>query len=240
MSAFRRRDWILIIILVIASLICVRLGFWQLARLQQRMDRNASIKDQLDASIKPFSLSENDYQRVSLEGEFLHVHEILLQNRSLDEVAGFHVITPLRLEDGTVVLVDRGWIAYEAGANFALENYQITENVRIEGVLLPGQSQPRWRFLSDPIPEPGEPPLKTWRVIDIDGMQRQMPFTLHHQYISLVRVEPIAKPQPEPDFQPDLSNGPHLSYAIQWFSFAAIAIIGGAIMLRRSRSQGQG
>jgi surfeit locus 1 family protein len=240
MSHLYRRDWILIIIIALSSLICIRLGFWQLSRLQQRMDRNASITDQLDASVRPFSLSENDYQRVTIEGEYLHDHEILLQNRSLNEVAGFHVITPLRLKDGSVVLVDRGWIAYEAGANFTLESYQMTESVRIEGVLLPGQTQPRWRFLSDPIPESGEPPLKTWRVVDINGMQQQMPFPLHQQYISLVGVEPTVEPQPEPDFQLDLSNGPHLSYALQWFAFAAIAIIGGAIMLRRSRPQGQG
>jgi surfeit locus 1 family protein len=235
MSNLRRRDWILIILLAIPSLICVRLGFWQLARLQQRIDRNASITDQLNVAAKPFSPSENDYQRVTLEGNYLHDHEILLQNRSLDEVAGFHVITPLQIDDGSVILIDRGWIPYETGAAFALDNYRMTESVRIEGVLLPGQPQPRWRFLSDLIPEPGDPPLKTWRLIDIDGIQQQMPFPLHQQFISLIRIEPTREPQPEPDFQPNLSNGPHLSYAIQWFSFAVIAIIGGAIMLQRSR-----
>jgi surfeit locus 1 family protein len=235
MSNLRRRDWILIILLAISSLICVRLGFWQLERLQQRMDRNTSITDQLNASVEPFSLAELDYQRVTLEGNYLHEHEILLQNRSLDEVTGFHVITPLQIDDGSVIPIDRGWIPYETGAAFALDSFQMTESVRIEGVLLPSQPQPRWRFLSDPIPEPGDPPLKTWRLIDIKGIQRQMPFLLHHQFISLIHIEPIREPQPEPDFQPDLSNGPHLSYAIQWFSFAAIAIIGGAIMLQRSR-----
>jgi surfeit locus 1 family protein len=213
------------------------LGFWQLERFQQRMDLNAALIDQLNVSVKPFSPSEKDYQRVFVEGKYLHDHEILLQNRSLDEVAGFHLITPFQNDDGNVILIDRGWITYETGAAFALDIYRLTESVRIEGVLLPGQSQPRWRFLRDPIPEPGESPLKTWRLIDIDGIQRQMPFPLHHQYISLVHVEPTVQPQPEPDFQPDLSNGPHLSYAIQWFSFAAIAIIGGTIMLRRSRSK---
>jgi surfeit locus 1 family protein len=235
MKHMRQRDWILIVLLLVSSLVCVRLGFWQLARMQQRIDHNLSIEDQLNAPKRAFSPDENDYQRVTLEGTFLQNHEIVLRNRALDEVAGFHLVTPLRLEDSRVILVDRGWIPYEEGSNFALDAYQILEGVTIEGVLLPGQAQPRWDFLADPIPEPGDPPLKTWRVIDIEGLQSQMPFAIHYQYVVLTHIESAREVQPVPDFQLDLSNGPHLSYAIQWFSFAGIAIIGGGVMLRRAR-----
>ncbi len=110
----------------------------------------------------------------------------------------------------------------------------------LEGVLLPSQAQPRWAFLADPIPAAGEAPLKTWRVIDIGGIQGQMPFPLHDQYVALTQLPATTVPQPVPDFQPDLSNGPHLSYAIQWFSFAAIAIIGGAVLLRRALREKSG
>lgn len=234
MSGLRRRDWLLIGLLLASSLICARLGFWQLARLQQRLDRNTAITNELEAPLRPFSAQGADYQRVTVTGKFLQEYEILLQNRSLNEVTGFHLVTPLQAENGLVVLVDRGWIPYDAGSALALDPYATAEAVTLEGVLLPGQSQPRWAFLADPIPAAGEAPLRTWRVIDIEGIQGQMPFPLHDQYIALTQLQATIVPQPVPDFQPDLSNGPHLSYAIQWFSFAAIAVIGGVVLLRRA------
>ena len=230
---FRSRDWGLLILLLAAALACIRLGFWQLARLDQRLTRNRAIQSQLEAPVKPFSPVDNDYQRVVLEGVFLPEFEVLLKNRALDEVAGFHLVTPLQLEEGLLILVDRGWIPYEEGSRFELDAFRYESPVRVEGFLQPSQAEPRWDFLADPIPAPGDPPLKNWRLIHIEGIQGQIPSPLHHQYVLLTDIEPAANPMPTPDFQIDLSNGPHLSYAIQWFSFAAIALIGGGVIVRR-------
>ena len=235
MRRMRVRDWGLLVILLAAVLVCIRLGFWQLARLDQRLTRNKAIQTQLEAPVKPFSAVEQDYQRVVLKGVLLPEFEILLKNRALDEVAGFHLVTPLQMDEGPLILIDRGWIPYEEGSQLDLDAYHLEGPVRIEGILQAGQAEPGWQFLADPIPAPGDPPLRTWRFFNIEGIQGQIPFPLHNQFILLTAIEPVTNPTPTPDFQIDLSNGPHLSYAIQWFSFAVIALIGGVVILRRKR-----
>jgi surfeit locus 1 family protein len=169
-----------------------------------------------------------------LEGIFLPEFEILLENRALNEVAGYHLVTPLLVEQDRLILVDRGWIPYETGSRFELDAYHQDEPVHIQAVLRPSQAEPGWKFLADPIPEPGAPPLRSWRVVNIEGIQAQIPMTLHHQFAVLTKIEPAPDSMPTPDFQVDLTAGPHLSYAIQWFSFAAITLIGGSVILRRS------
>lgn len=235
MRGMRLRDGGLFVILLVAVMACTRLGFWQLARLDQRVARNQAIQTQLEAPAKPFSNMDQDYQRVIINGVFLPEFEVLLKNRALDEVAGFHLVTPLQLEDGLLILVDRGWIPYEEGSQLNLDAYRYEDSVRIEGILQPSQAEPRWQFLADPIPAPGDPPLKNWRLIYIEGIQAQIPSPLHNQFVLLTEIAPAPDAKPTPDYQIDLSNGPHLSYAIQWFSFAAIALIGGVVILRRSR-----
>jgi surfeit locus 1 family protein len=234
MKRLRARDVGLLVLLSAAAILCIRLGFWQLARLDQRLARNQAIQGQLARPVITFSTSEEDYQRVILEGTFLPEYEFLLQNRALDEQAGFHLVTPLQISPDTVVLVDRGWISYEEGSRFELEAFRQEGTVRLQGILLPSQAEPNWKFLADSIPDPDAPPLRSWRVMYIEGLQAQMPFSLHSQFALLTAIEPTTDSMPIPDFQIDLSNGPHLSYAIQWFSFAAISLIGGAIILRRS------
>jgi surfeit locus 1 family protein len=238
MRQLHRRDWVLIVILLISSLVCIRLGFWQLDRLGQRLNRNARVEMRLKSPPENFAPDMEDYSAVIIEGTFVDEYQIVLQNRTLNDVSGYHLVTPLQTGDDRLVLIDRGWIPYEDGATFSLDGYGIPGPVRVEGVLLPGEAQPRWGFLADPIPEPGGAPLRSWRLLDISGIQRQIPSALHHQYIALRTIDPAGDHQPVPDYQPDLSNGPHLSYAIQWFSFSAIALIGGAVLVRNRIRKG--
>lgn len=233
MPRIQFRDGVVLVLLVIAAIVCVRLGFWQLARLDQRLTKNQAIQSQLSKPAIPFHDNAPDYQTVIVEGHFLHDYEIVLRNRARNDLAGFHLVTPLQTVSGAVILVDRGWISYDEGSDLELDSYHQTEQVLIRGVLQPSEVEPRWGILADPVPEPGEPPLRAWRVLNIAGIQSQFPLSLHNQYLALTSIEPIIEPMPVPDFAPDLSNGPHLSYAIQWFSFAGISFIGGFAYLRR-------
>ncbi len=233
MHRLRFRDGVILVLLVAAAIVCVRLGFWQLTRLDQRVTRNQSIQAKLSEPPIPFQSTASDYQTVFVEGRYLHEYEIVLRNRALNDVAGFHLVTPLQTETGAIILVDRGWIPYDEGSNLALDAYHQTGQVHIQGVLQPGEAEPRWGFLADRVPDPGEPPLRAWRVLNIEGIQSQIPLTLHNQFLALTSIQPISEPMPKPDFNPDLTNGPHLSYAIQWFSFAGISLIGGIAYFRR-------
>jgi surfeit locus 1 family protein len=221
-------------------LLCVRLGIWQLERLQQRRASNAAIRSDLARPAVSLPADINraealEYRHASVRGTFDPSHEIYLTNRALDGIAGVHVVTPLELE-GTDrwILVDRGWLADTDYRGSSPQAWASEGTVRLEGVLLPSQEEPALAFLGDKTPAPGEPPLREWRALSLPGIAAQLPFPLLDVYLLMDQQE--AGPSLlTPDPQIDLSEGPHLSYAIQWFAFAAIAFVGGAAWFRRGR-----
>jgi surfeit locus 1 family protein len=143
-------------------------------------------------------------------------------------VPGVHVLTPLRL-GGSAVLVNRGWMPSADAARIELDS--ILEP--------PPQDLPA---LITPFPEDfGDPPQRdnfqrTWHQIDGVQLRQQFPYPV---FPLVVQILPHAG---QPAFPirlrpPELDEGPHLGYAIQWFSFAVIALIGwSALVLRRRRS----
>jgi surfeit locus 1 family protein len=245
MDRYSARDYILIGLMLVVAGVCVRLGIWQLDRLEQRVDRNTKIKARLDEPAlefpPPIPLEEQSYRRVSVHGTFDPEQAVLLENQSYNEQPGFHMLVPLTIEDmGIALLVDQGWLPFEQvlGEDPRVLAEGEAGELTVKGVLLPGQGEPAIAFLADRTPSPGEPPLRTWRVVNIDGLQNQMPFSLYPLYLARTAPPSGIEGGPLPVFEPDLSNGPHLSYAIQWFSFAAIALFGGAAWLRhRHRKQ---
>ena len=240
----RGRDWVFLALIVVVALVTMRLGFWQISRHTERQDKNAATLARLD--LPPIDLAELNYlenevefRRVFIEGVFVSEHEILLKNRARLGVPGFHLITPLRTgADEQAVLVDRGWIPQDDGELPERGRYQQDEPVLIEGIARYSQDEPAWQFLADPIPEEGDPPLTAWRLLNIEGIQGQMPLDLIPFYIMQTNTLDGEHPHPEPEL--DLSEGSHIGYAIQWFSFAAIAIIGGGYWLSRKRINTQG
>jgi surfeit locus 1 family protein len=239
MRLLRARDWLFLIVALLAVPICIRLGVWQLERLQERRARNAVVKERMSAL--PVHLEDQtpnletlEYHRVVLEGRFDPEHEILLQNRSYQEQSGFHLVTPM-LPDGRTqaVLIDRGWIPADHVSAEERARYHVAGKVAVEGILRSSRPEPRWSFLADPIPEPGGSLILRWRVLNIERIEKQMPYRLLPFFIEQDAPLNVTQPQPVPDPDIDLSDGPHLSYAIQWFAFAAIGLFGGGAWLYR-------
>lgn len=237
MTSLRGRDWIFLALALVATPVCTRLGFWQLDRLQQRRAHNALVQERLTMPpIQPGSqasdLEDLEYRRAVLQGQFDTDHELLLTNRSHQEQPGVHLVTPL-LPDGAepAVLVDRGWIPVSQTAGNGLDPYHLEGEVRLEGILRRSRPEPRWSFLADPVPESEGAFIRRWRVLNIERIQIQMPYPLAPYFIEQNQRLSLASPQPIPDPDIDLSEGPHLSYAVQWFSFAGIALIGGGTWL---------
>lgn len=236
-EVLRTRDWSFILLIGIVTAVCIRLGFWQLDRLDQRQAEIEHINARLEVApanlATPMIAPAYAYRRAAATGEFDPGQQILLENRSLDGQPGFHLITPLRFKRGEgAVLVDRGWIAYEDGIEGQLDNFDVSGLVEVTGILIPSVDQPTWDFLADPISEDGDPPLTTWRFLTIDLIQKQVSYPLAP--LILVQTKPLGSgpdlPQPDPGVE--LDEGPHLGYAIQWFAFAAIAITGGGLWIR--------
>ncbi|MCL4367805.1 MAG: SURF1 family protein [Actinobacteria bacterium] len=236
MNRLTKRQWAFAALFVIAAAVCVRLGFWQMDRLSQRRATNARIEARMGA--QPLRLSganasaaDLEFRRVVALGTFDPAHSITLANRARNDEAGVHLVTPLRLE-GTdlAVLVDRGWIPAADSARQAWARYDVTGPVEINGIARASSPEPGWSLLADPTRGPGATPLDSWRVLNIDAIQTQIPYRLLPVAIEVTGDPQPGSPWPDPDI--DLTDGPHLSYAVQWFSFAAIALIGGGLWLR--------
>jgi surfeit locus 1 family protein len=188
----------------------------------------------IDLAFSGLPANELEYRRVTVTGEWLADDEVLLRNRSLQDQPGYHLVTPLYLEDFEwAILVDRGWVPIEADQVDGLTRYSQAGVVMVEGILLPSEVEPSWSILADPTLSPDDEPLRAWRVLSIERIEEQMEVPLFHYYLALLEPGGPSIETPIPDPGIDLSEGPHLGYAIQWFSFAAIAVAGGGYWLRR-------
>lgn len=209
---------------VVVAAVCVRLGFWQLDRLQQRRASNDRIRTGLGAASMVLGGAPGPgaaHRRASAIGMYDITGEVVLFGRSFEGRAGDHLLTPLRLPDGTALLVDRGWVPT------GVRPPPADGVVRVEGFLLP--------------PEPavgGAPTSEQVIAVDPGEIERGLPYELAPVYLLLQEQSPPSGVLPRPAPLPELSEGPHLSYAIQWFSFAGVALAGGTVLFRREGRAG--
>lgn len=234
---FRPR-WIGFHLLVVGAIIAmINLGFWQLRRLDERRDFNATIEARYDAAPVPLdallpvgsddhAIDAAEWRPVEVSGSYLPDETILVVNRSQNGRAGQNVVVPLQLDDGRVLLVNRGFVP--------LAQTEIPPvpalDVEITGRLRPSEERRRGQ-LSDP----AEGELTEVQRIDIDRLAPQLPGEVLPMYVDLATSTPAEPgPFPEPVATPDLSEGNHLSYAVQWFVFAVAVAVGWVLAVRRS------
>jgi surfeit locus 1 family protein len=239
MSRLTLRQWIFVAIVVAVAAACVRLGIWQLERLAERRASNATIRARLALDPVPLPSAIPDpqawaYRHVTARGVFDAEREVLLSNRSLEGQPGVHLITPLWIEAiQAAVLVDRGWIPLDSSPREGRARFAVSDAVQVTGIIRLSQPEPSLRFLADPTRAPGGSPVETWRFLHIASMQGQFPYPVLPFYIEAT-APTTTSGLPKPDLVIDLSDGPHLSYAIQWFAFATISLVGGAFWLRQA------
>ena len=212
----------------------VALGFWQLSRLDQRRVFNAELTDRLQAV--PLNLSGADlsepvdalrYRPVIARGEYDRAHEQSLVNQFWQGQLGVRLVTPLVIAGSDrAVLVDRGWIPVADSAPDRWDKYGETGTVEIRGWIQPGQdgSGRPAQFKSQP---------RTWLRVDTQQMQPQIGHPLLLFYIQPAPKADRTTPPLRSDFNPDLSEGPHLGYAITWFGLA-VAVLAGFVALVHS------
>jgi surfeit locus 1 family protein len=239
MRRLRASHWVFVVLAVALGALFIRLGVWQLERLEQRRASNAAIQAQIDRPVvnlnsDPIPTDGLTYRRIRASGTFDPTQEIVLSNRAYSGQAGVHLVTPLRIEGrDAAVLVDRGWIPASQASPAERTSFAVSGTIEVAGIGRPSQQEPAIALLADPTRGPGSPPLDAWRFLDLSAIQPQVPYTLLP--VILEASEPVGGVTP-PKLQSeiDLSEGSHLSYAIEWFAFAAIALLGGAAWLVRS------
>ena len=233
------RKWILPTLLVLfGAVICVRLGIWQLDRLSQRRAFNQHYVDM--ASDSPLRLpdSENldqmEYRAVVARGTFDFSNQIAIRNQYYRDQYGYHILTPFVMEDGSAVLVDRGWIPAQGNSDRnGWEKYNEDALTTVRGVVRLSRDKGDIIGNSDPELSPGQTRLDIWNFPNIPRIQEQLPYSLLPIYIqesnpALNDPAPIRVP---PDVE--ITEGPHLGYALQWFTFAAILLVGYPFYVRK-------
>jgi surfeit locus 1 family protein len=229
-------------LVVLAAAVMVGLGVWQLARLHERRAANAVVAARLaqapiDLNAQPGAVPP-EYQPVRARGTFDAPQEIVLRNRAHLESPGVHLLTPLRLAGGEqAVLVDRGWIPYTEADPAARAPYRAPEGeAAVEGIVRASQARTLAFLPADPTLGPGQARLDAWFWVNIPQIQLQVPYPLLPFFIEAA-AGPDPAQLPIAGYSVDLSEGPHLSYAIQWFSFATILVAGSMALARRRRKK---
>ncbi len=228
-------------VLVVAG-VCVRLGFWQLDRLEQRRERNAALEQAVErppivlrgATLSQISRAPEAFlnRRVTVRGVYDVGQDIVLRGRSREGQPGVHLVTPLRLRDSdTAVLVNRGWAASPDAATVEPTLFAEPGPQQLVGLL---QALPAGvNAGGTPAASAGRSGQSTYARLDLPTLQARLPYPVAPFYIQ--QLEPSAPSDHGPDRVPlpELDEGSHLSYAVQWFSFAAIALVGFAIVVLR-------
>ena len=242
---FSRQWWKSTILVIAAVVVMVRLGFWQLDRLEQRKPFNARVQAHLAESPLELTYQNLDldlfnmeYRSAVVSGEYDHERQVVLRNQDWQGRLGVHLLTPLIISGGEkAILVDRGWVPYEDFTGDNLSQYDDPGLVEVEGAIRRSQSKPLIGGRADQAPGPGEDPLKAWYWINIDDLSEQFPYVLLPVY-QVSSPDLIEEQLPYRSVEElDLSEGSHLGYAFQWFTFAAILGIGYPIYVRKEEEQ---
>ncbi len=244
---WRNGRWAKTLLVLLIALVMIRLGFWQLDRLHQRRARNAAIMAQ--SAQPPLSLNDpqNDglwdaspYRLWQAQGYFDFEHQFFLKSQTWKGVVGYHVITPFHLIGRReVVLVDRGWIPYASSFGGSIDPYPYPDHeVTIRGIVGRDALPPRGRegpFLPDPSD-------RTLYYVDPASLSTVLPYTLLPIYLvwTAAEGEDVQQLPYRPAYSVNLDEGPHLGYAIQWFSFAVIVLGGYVYWLVRQEKESRG
>jgi surfeit locus 1 family protein len=220
-----RRSWVFVVAILVAAA-CTRLGLWQLNRLEQRRVRNTVSETRLALPVVELPTAENPdslrYRRAQARGVFDFERELVVVARSRRGVPAVHIVTPLRLRGGNAVLVERGLALSPDARTVDLNALNEPDTSSASGVLLSLE-------LGDS-GSAGWPRLV--RGVDPMELQRFYPYRLFPLVLRRTTAPATGPADLTPVPLPQRTNGPHLSYALQWFSFAAIALIGSWFLYR--------
>ena len=223
--------WVLLIAFVAAlGVAFVSLGNWQLDRLAQRKERNATTIANEQKPMQPYEqvfthpiTDADQWQRVEARGTFDADHQFVVRYRSNGGVDGYEVVTPLRTASGTV-LVDRGFIPLERGTRIpSVAPAPPAGEVTVVGHVRRNEQGRRAAIT---------PVGNQMRLISSNAIAATLPYEIGSGYIGLLSVQPEQQGGFQPIQLPELSEGPHFWYAVQWFMFTAVAVAGIVVFIR--------
>ena len=220
------RRWLVLAATVLAAALTARLGLWQLDRAAQKNALQAALESRRALPALPAAELARDaaaapaqhHRAIVVEGQWLPALTVYLDNRQMNGRPGFFALTPLRLDDGSAVIVQRGWLPRDAD-----------ERTRIVvAPLPPGRVQVRGRIAPGParlyeFAAAASGPIR--QNLDLDAYARETglrlrPLTLVQEDGAAPGTDGLLRQWPRP--AADVHK--HYGYAFQWFSLAALIV----------------
>ncbi len=230
-----RPKWIAFHLLVVFGIVLmINLGFWQLRRLDERQEFNATVEARYDVAAAPLDEvltpttdpDDVEWRQVTVSGTYLPEGAFSVVNRSQNGAAGVNVAVPMRLDDGRILIVNRGFVPLVSGEAPPVPSTDVDLVGRLRETEVRRTGQ-----LSDP----ADGVLTEVQRIDLDRLAAQVDGDVVPMYVDLIESSP---PEPEgppfPIAPPELSEGNHLSYAFQWFIFSIAVAVGWVLAVRHS------
>ena len=208
----------------------INLGFWQLRRLDEKKTLNALVTTHTAQPIVDYSGGIKDpfaaeWTRIKLTGRYDTSHTITIINRSQDGSAGYDVAIPFINSDGTIFLINRGFVPLAIKMPSAP-----TGNLSVVGYVRKTQTRSAVGAIDSTSSTNTE-----FQRFDLPLIAKATDTQLFSKsYVQLIKESVTANSQwPATVSMPTLDEGPHLSYAFQWFFFSATALTGWAFVVRR-------
>ena len=225
-----RPKWIAFHLLCLLGVVLmVNFSIWQFGRLSERREFNSEVRQR--SALETVNISKLDlsdplavqWRSAGAIGTYDPNEQVLILNRSQNGVAGLNVVTPLILDDGRAILVNRGFIGLSATPPSAPSG-----TVRVLGTVQISEQRTAGRATQ----ASGE--QSEFFRLDIALLEEQIDYELLPVALVAKASEPSEGPTIAPINPPELSQGPHLSYAIQWLIFSAAVIVGWVLAIRKS------
>jgi surfeit locus 1 family protein len=240
------RRWLATTLVVIAALGgVIRMGLWQLDRFKQSQESDSHLIAMqkapllvLDGDLNPQDLISMEYRQVQVSGTFDFEHQVALRNQywgDPDGTAeyGYHLLTPLVLETGQAVLIDRGWIPGVYDTSESWKQFDVSPGTELTGVIrVPIQKGEMGGGVPNPSPVPGMP-TALWNYLDLERIQAQGPYQLLPVYIEQAPTGVVMSLPYRALPTPALNDIPHLGYALLWLFFGCLLLFGYPVYLRQ-------
>lgn len=220
---------VLVAVVVVAM---INLALWQLRRLDERRLFNDQVRANANQPIASFDEvgisaeqpSATEWRRVHATGTYVPGHQFLVVNRSQNGETGRNVVDALQLSDGSLLLVNRGFVPNADDVPPAPEG-----TIDVVGRLRASERRATGQAADEAVDE-----LTEIRRIDIGVLAKQFTENVLPMYIERLESTPSDAATLQPIVAPDIDEGPHLSYTIQWFVFSICVIAGWVLAVRRS------
>ena len=219
-----------------AAALFIRLGFWQVGRLHERQARNAVVGAQQRSAPMALAALPRDsaaahFRPAGVEGRFDYDHELVVASRSRHGSPGVELLTPVRIAGSdTAVLVNRGWVYSPDGGTVDRARWREGDSALVTGYVE--------MYAPDVGATTSAIDARIVRRVSRQEIAAKIPYPVAPFYL-VARSDTASLTHPVRRDLPALDEGPHRSYAFQWFCFAAIALGGAAAVAWRER-HGQG